>query len=213
MKCLSLTLVVLALLAVFPFQALGQAAYYQLGTEDSVNGFVGSMPFLGGAYGDVSPARVASDGEDAFDPFNVGYDVSDAIQFNSLLGDLGLTVFADNSNGAFDAGFWTQIDAYTWVLPANTPAGNENEPLYEPVAKWYVPGFQLPADYPREQWILEQDGSLGDLIIADNSGPDGSAALLFASDAGVPEPATIIIWSLLGAIGIAVAHMRRRKAA
>jgi hypothetical protein len=31
--------------------------------------------------------------------------------------------------------------------------------------------------------------------------------------AAVPEPATIIIWSLLGGLGLAVAHWRRRKAA
>ena len=32
------------------------------------------------------------------------------------------------------------------------------------------------------------------------------------NNAPIPEPATIIIWSLLGGLGIAIAHMRKRAA-
>jgi hypothetical protein len=42
-----------------------------------------------------------------------------------------------------------------------------------------------------------------------NFGPNGAWVIAEA----VPEPATLIIWSLLGGLGIAVAHLRRRKAA
>jgi hypothetical protein len=58
----------------------------------------------------------------------------------------------------------------------------------------------------------------GDLLATENSGgPDGgwdksSDFNVQVTGDAVPEPATIIIWSLLGGLGIAVAHMRKRAA-
>ena len=42
----------------------------------------------------------------------------------------------------------------------------------------------------------------------------GGITYVIASDEGtIPEPATLIIWTLLGGLGVAVAHLRQRKAA
>src|SRR5438105_2845750 len=46
------------------------------------------------------------------------------------------TSFAQRS-GDHDPILATDTRTFTWVLPASTPCGNENEPVCEPVAKWY----------------------------------------------------------------------------
>jgi len=56
--------------------ASAQAFGYQDVTEDNVTGFVGPIPTS------APEILVASDGESAFHPFGLDFDVSDAIQLN-----------------------------------------------------------------------------------------------------------------------------------
>jgi hypothetical protein len=127
---------------------------------------------------------VASDGESPFDPFGFGADTSDGIQLNaSWTPD---PAFAS----AFAPGFWTRIPGtFTWVLPAATPGGTENEPTFEPIAKWDFLGAQWAPGTPNRLVMLDPGGTVSDLILVDNTGPNGSAAITFSSDPNViPEP-------------------------
>src|ERR1035438_6748954 len=97
-------------------------------------------------------------------------------------------------------GFWTDIGLRdiglglglldTWVLPASTPCGSENESTCEPVGHWYLPGASwidppgtataVPADPIPYTWaMLEADGSVSDLIVAYNDA--NGAAISFNS--------------------------------
>ena len=152
---------------------------------------------------------IASDGEIVFDPFGFGADTSDGIILNAAAGQ---TWTPDNTNGAFNAGYWTQIDGSyggtlypnTWVLPASIAGcGAENEPVCEPIAL-----FDYSAPLPQLSLImLEPDGSYSDGIFIRNTGPNGNAVLLFASDPAVvtPEPSTwammILAFAGLGFLG------------
>src|SRR5258707_1127264 len=75
---------------------------------------------LGGGVPPAPVITVASDGEAAFQPFGVTFDVSDAIQFNAAPG----TWVPDASSGGFATGFWQEITTDpnsttdVWVLPA-----------------------------------------------------------------------------------------------
>ena len=139
----------------------------------------------------VPTLTVASDGEGGFDPFGAGFDTSDGIQLNANWAPD--PAFA----AAFAAGFWTDIGNFTWVLPASTPCGNENEPSCEPAARWYfTPGSPWNAGTPFFNTILEEDGSLSDIILLANNGPGGAATITFCSDPNVgacqvPEPASM----------------------
>jgi PEP-CTERM motif len=162
---------------------------------------------------------LASDGEVAFDPFGSGHDTSDGIALNS--GWSPDPAFA----AAFANGFWTQITAsapglpwdgnqFTWVLPASTPCGNENEPRCEPVAKWDFSGGGWLPGTPQFVKLWEPDGALSDVILLANNGPGGSATITFSSDPSlIPEPST---WAmlLLGFVGLGfVGYRTSRKAA
>jgi len=132
---------------------------------------------------------VASDGEAPFQPFGASFDITDAIVLNS-------SWIANNSNGAFNAGFWQKLPGtFTWVLPATTPCGGENEPACEPVGSWFFPGAFWAPGTPSHLIILSPNGQVSDEIFVNNNGPNGSAQILFASDPGVPEPASL---SLVG---------------
>jgi hypothetical protein len=150
------------------------------------------------------PIYVASDGEAPFHPFGIPFDVSDAIQF-PYIGWL-----PDPASPGFAPGFWTQIDPFTWALPAVTPCGAENEPACEPSATWFLPGaFWIPGT-PMVQIFKEADGSLSDVFILSNNGPGGSATITFYSDPNlpqIPEPGSML---LFGAGLLALARSLRK---
>jgi hypothetical protein len=200
MKRVPVILAVLAVLCLFP--ALSRAQGVVIGTEDSMTGFVG--PLAG-----APSITVGSDGERAFDPFGAGFDTSDGIRF----GGPGW-VPAPGFDAAFAPGFWTPLsDGVTWVLPASTPAGGENEPGFEPIAGWILPGFTWPAGTPPLQIIRDSDGvTVSDIFTLTNAGPNGEALLTFASDPFVPEPSSITLLAVgLGIAGV-VSYRLRKKA-
>jgi hypothetical protein len=203
MRRVPVNLAVLALLCVFP--ALSRAQGVVIGTEDATNGFVGPLLDAAGA---PLPITVASDGEAAFDPFGFGADTSDGIRF----GGPGW-VQAPGFDAAFAPGFWTPLsDGVTWVLPASTPAGTENEPGFEPTAGWILPGFTWPAGTPPLQTILDEDGrTISDTFTLTNGGPNGEALLTFTSDPPVPEPASITLLAIGLGIAGAVSYRLRKK--
>ena len=114
-------------------------------TETNADGCTGAIPT-------ASPIlTVGSDGEGGFDPFGAGFDTSDGIQLNGNWAPD--PAFAS----AFAPGFWTDIGNSTWVLPASTPCGSENEPSCEPAARWYfTPGSPWNAGTPFFNTILER---------------------------------------------------------
>jgi hypothetical protein len=171
------------------------ASTHWIGSEDSVNGFVGNL-FDGVFPG--SPYTVASDGESTFDPFGAGYDTSDGLNFSAVP---HVWRQAGDSN-------WNDLGNQTWVLPANLGAcGNENEPRCEPIGHFVSPDPWVTAAIGRWK-IADANGAFSDLIITFNTA--AGAELRFISDPGVPEPST---WAMmLVGIGGLGAMLRRRKA-
>ena len=158
--------------------------------------------------------KLASDGEITFDPFGAGYDTSDGA---ILSAGAGQTWTPNNLYGAFNPGYWTQIEGdfggalypNTWVLPAVIPGcGAENEPTCEPVAVWNysapLPDLTLT--------LLEADGTTYSDQIRIRTNPlTGDAVLLFASDPStIPEPST---WAMLliGFAGLGYFGYRSQK--
>lgn len=190
----------MVLTAVACFSASVFAAPIVTFTEDVTNGIFVDIPTS------APPIAIASDGNGPFDPFLIGVDISDGIVLNSgWLPDLSYPSLA------FSPGFWSQIPGTdTWILPAATPAGIENEPNFEPIGQWYFPGGAWDmANTPDAVWLLEPDGSLSDVITLGNFGPDGSAALRFDSDPfTVPEPTTLAP-AALGLVGMGWCRRRR----
>jgi len=196
--------------ALAAFAGLGNATTVVLcpdtGETLGVSGCVAPIPTA------VPVLTVGSDGESAFDPFGFGGDTSDGIQLNSNWAPD--PAFA----ASFGAGLWTQIPGtFTWVLPATiTGCGSENEPSCEPVAKWdFTPGSAWNAGTPNILLIFEGAAfasDLSDVILVDNTGPNGSASITFFSDPAtfpsIPEPASLALLSI-GMAGLAFA--RRRK--
>ena len=180
---------VFAAAAIAAMLASAPARAVVIGTEDPNAGFVGDL------FPGFPGYTVASDGEAAFDPFTVGFDVSDGIRLN-------------NGFGWFQAGdsVWTQTDAVTWVIPAANPGPNcgpENGNTCEMVGHFISPTPWNP-NFVGTWEILQADGSISDVITTFNTGH--GAEIIFQS---IPEPSE---WALM-AMGLAVIGltMKRRQ--
>jgi hypothetical protein len=176
--------------------AAANAGTTVLGTEDPATGFVGTL-FPGASY------NVASDGENAFNPYGASSDTSDGLNFSGVA--FVWTQAADST--------WTSLGNQTWVLPASTPCGVENEPVCEPVGHFTSPTPWTAAG-TNYFVINEAGGGVSDVIKTFNDA--NGAELFFYSDpiGGVPEPAT---WAMmlvgLGGLGAAMRMARGKNGA
>ncbi len=174
--------------------------------ETSGGGCVADL--LNGAFAGFA-VNVASDGEASFDPFGAGFDTSDGIQFVGFASIQGQPWVSYGSTAWLPVADPNGGVPQTWVLPADLSSigcGVENFTTCEPVGAWYQPGFfwNVPAN---TYVILDPDGNWSDTITLGNFGPNGNAAITFASDP-VPEPGSLL---LLGSGLIGVAGTIRRK--
>ncbi len=177
-----------------PVQAFGVLRV----TEDAVNGFIGAIPTS------VTPVIVASDGEAAFHPFGLGFDVSDAISLNGNWAPDPAYARSFGPNG------WQQAPGtFVWYLAACNKSGCENAPIHEPRGKWiFTPGAGWGPG-AKSIVMYDTDGKFSDLALIANDGPGGAATVLFQS--GTPEPAS---WAMLIAgFGLVGAAARRRRLA
>jgi hypothetical protein len=115
----------------------------------------------------------------------------------------------------------TSNTAWKWVDGSFLPATNPTPLNSTPFAQWYA---GQPDGYGGQpEGIVYWDGGAAPASGAAYWGDspydytnNGAIQLphgYVIEFAAVPEPATIIIWSLLGGLSIAVAHLRRRNAA
>lgn len=167
--------------------------------EDPANGFIGTIPTS------VTPVIVASDGEAAFHPFGITFDVSDAISLNGNWAPDPAYAAAFGPNG------WQQLPGtFIWYLPAcDAQQVCENGNVHEPIGKWdFTPGGQWGPDAMSIE-MSDADGSFSDLALIANDGPGGEATVTFQSGA-VPEPSTWAVM-LIGLAGIGYAARRRKR--
>ena len=168
---------------------------YSTYTETAGGGYVtGPLPVCCEVSG--LSVNLASDGEAGFDPFGAGYDTSDGIQFTG------------NYTVTLASSAWAQISPNTFVLPASTACGSENEPTCESTGIFYI--NTIWSGVPSYISMYEPDGTtLSDLILFDSNGPGGIFEVKMYSDPSlnVPEPGTM---TLVGS-GFALAGLLRRK--
>jgi hypothetical protein len=173
------------------------AQTHTIGVEDTANGFTGNM------FESVAPGAlylVASDGENAFQPFGATFDVSDGLDFSGV--GFVWTQAADSQ--------WTEIASQTWVVPAVTSCGIENANVCE-----FVGHFVSPTPWNSialGTWVIwDADGSIGDKIVTFNTA-NGAELRFYSDPLPAPEPAS---WAMmLGGFGLVGGAMRaRRKAA
>jgi hypothetical protein len=109
--------------------------------------------------------------------------------------------FIDHDN-SFDSnvvqiGIWRSLG---YSPPSGSSWAEELQILDDPVAGWLR---QMPSNWqPGEDVRVLVFGNSQDLMF-----------LAPGTNEGVPEPATLIIWSLLGALGVALGWRRRKRAA
>ena len=166
-------------------------------TEDSALGWTGVVPTS------QTPVTIASDGENAFTPFGLTFDVSDAIK-------LSVNWAPDPAySKAFGPNGWQQAPGtFVWYLAACSGHVCENGNVHEPIGKWdFLPlvGWSSGAMNIR---ILDSHGAFSDYIGIANDGQNGGATVSFQS--GVPEPAS---WAmmLVGFGGLGAVLRRRRS--
>lgn len=191
-----MTLKYLLASAAFAVSLVGAAAA-SAGT--TVIGDEGSGNFVGSLLESAFPGTlyiVASDGESAFDPFHAGYDTSDGLNFS------GVGFVWDQAADSH----WTALGSQTWVLPASTPCGVENEPHCEPVGHFISPSAWSPGAIGTWLILESAGGPISDIIVTYNSA--FGAELKFYSDP-IPEPS---IWAMamVGFFTVG-ATIRRRK--
>lgn len=183
-----------ALAVVLVGSTAANAQTHVIGTEDDATGFTGNL------FDDVfpgSPYIVASDGEAPFHPFGVPFDVSDGLDFSGVT---PLWTQAPDS-------MWTEVGKQTWVLPATTSCGTENEPECEPVGHFISPTPWV-ADAIGLWIILEPDGSVSDKIWTYNTA-QGAELKFYSDPLPTPEPAS---WAMmLGGFGVIGGAMRARR--
>ena len=166
-----------------------------IGIETNSGGFTGDL--FKGKFGAPAIYLVASDGEAAFQPFGVTFDVSDGLNFSAV------PHVWNQATGSI----WTSIGFQTWVLPAVIPGcGSENEPKCEPTGHFVSPDPWVPGAIGT--WLILDStiGPLSDKIVTFNKG--GQANLLFFSDPSLPEPATLAVLGV-GLLGLAAVRRRR----
>jgi len=186
-----------------------RASVVNLGSESNTGGMVIKLP------GFNPTITIGSDGESAFEPFGVNFDVSDAIQMSSqFVTDPGFAASFGPADGWIKAGKQSAF-VQTWALPASSGScGSENERTCEPIAKWDLPGTQF-ADNSTFFVLFEPDGkTLSDVILAANNGPGGEAAITFSSDPNllpIPIPAALpLFFGAIGGVG-AIGRWRKRN--
>lgn len=178
--------------------ASGQAFGTLNAVEDPATGYVGTIPTS------QTPVIIASDGEAAFHPFGLTFDVSDAISLSENWAPDPAYAAAFGTNG------WQQEPGtFIWYLAACLSGVCENGDVVEPIGKWdFTPGTGWSSDAQNIQ-LTDSDGTFSDFIGIANDGPNGTATVTFQSGGAVPEPVT---WAMMivgfGAIGW---QLRRRS--
>ena len=194
-----------ALVCLFVSGPASAAFSTQYVVEDAAAGYIGQIPTS------QTPVIVASDGESVFQPFGLGFDVSDAISLSELWAPDPAYAAAFGPDG------WQQAPGtFIWYLAACLGGVCENGDVVEPIGKWdFLPGVGWSAGAENIQ-IADSNGAFSDFIGIANDGPNGGATVTFQSGgvAPVPEPAT---WAMMivgfGAVGAATRRNRKRKLA
>jgi hypothetical protein len=156
-------------------------AQTSLCTETSASGCQGTFTLTTTGGGTIT-VNAASDGESSFDPFGAGLDTSDGIQF--IFGGAGV-VTVTNLSPAWLA----TATPNTFVLPATTKCGSENEPSCEPVGDFV---FSAPFTTKGFYTITDNDGGISDYVVFGNTGPGGKGEITFYSDPNRFAPTMLV---------------------
>lgn len=128
-----------------------------------------------------------------FDPIN------DANSSGSVLWDHAI---GDNSTGNGAGSVATDSTSYLNLIQNNNVAQNSWKP------HWFISGFDPTVDgtYDFELEAYKAGSSVAKTNMQIIVGQGGTPA------APVPEPASVLMWSLLGTVGLGIGYYRRRRA-